>query len=251
MASANECIRAYTRVHLRSEGRSPATLEWHGHVLGRFAAWLEDEGHPLEPSAWTPMLIKAYMVSLTEATTKHGAPYSPHSIRSMHSSLRSFCKWLHAEDLTPSPGIEFIANDQTLDLVRRWAAIARWSGVAHIDMLRATDDGELRILEVNARYWTSLLGSLRMGVNFPYLACLTALGIPVSPPPYHHGRYYEFGAALRHRLRPLPTTSGHIHLYRETSLVYSLADPLAELLHFARQLRISRCFPFRRHARLL
>ncbi len=101
MASVDDCIRAYVHVHLRAEGRSPATLEWHGHVLGRFAAWLKEREHPADPVAWTPLLIKAYMVSLNEAKTKHGTSYSPHSLRSMHSSLRSFCKWLHVEEMTP------------------------------------------------------------------------------------------------------------------------------------------------------
>lgn len=111
--TVDECVRAYTRVHLRSEGRSPATIEWHRHVLGRFAAWLHGEGRPLEPSAWTPLLIKEYQVSLTEAISKLGTPYSPHSLRSMHSSLRSFCRWLHVEAITSTDVMAGVARPRT------------------------------------------------------------------------------------------------------------------------------------------
>ena len=111
--TVDECVRAYTRVHLRSERRSPATIEWHRHVLGRFAAWLGAEGRPLEPASWTPLLLKEYQVSLTEATSKLGTPYSPHSLRSMHSSLRSFCRWLHMEGLTQTDVMSGVARPRT------------------------------------------------------------------------------------------------------------------------------------------
>ncbi len=112
-ATVDECIRAYTRIHLRSEGRSSATIEWHRHVLGRFALWLRSEGRPLEPSAWTPLLLKEYHVSLAEATSKLGTPYSPHSLRSMHSSLRAFCRWLFAEKLTSTDLMTGVARPKT------------------------------------------------------------------------------------------------------------------------------------------
>ena len=138
----------------------------------------------------------------------------------------------------PAEGLEFMDDDRVLDLARRWAEKSGWSGVAHIDMRQSDDDGRLNILEVNGRYWTSLLGSLMMGTNFPHLSCLAALDIPFSPPDYRHGRYYGLGTALRQRLRRSRPGGEPPHLFDETALRYRLADPLADLVHVTRQSRL-------------
>jgi site-specific recombinase XerD len=137
MASVEACIRAYIQVHLRAEGRSPATLEWHTHVLGRFATWLREEGHPLDPAEWSSLLIKTYLVSLADARSKRVTPYAPHSIRSMYSSLRSFCRWLHAEGLTSVDVTHRVAEPKTpqlqkptfsADEIKRIVKVAHASG---------------------------------------------------------------------------------------------------------------------------
>ena len=140
----------------------------------------------------------------------------------------------------PASGIEFVADNSALDLAERWASASRWSGVAHLDMRCADDGTRPYLLEVNARYWTSLLGSLQMGVNFPYLACLAALNVPIVSPSYRHGRYFEVGAALRQRLDRLAGKGGIACSLDETPLRFALADPLAEVLHFIRRVGVSR-----------
>ena len=58
----------------------------------------------------------------------------------------------------------------------------RWSGVAHIDTILDARDGSYRILELNGRFWGSLLASTAAGVNFPALLVAHASGRRPGPP---------------------------------------------------------------------
>lgn len=50
----------------------------------------------------------------------------------------------------------------------------------HIDMRLDTKSGLPLVLEVNSRYWTSLLGSLNLGLNLPMLAGVAVPALPLS-----------------------------------------------------------------------
>ena len=58
----------------------------------------------------------------------------------------------------------------------------KWSSIVNIDFIYDENDKQAKILEVNPRYWQSLLGSLFAGVNFPYLAYLASLHIDFPRP---------------------------------------------------------------------
>ncbi|MDP8952518.1 MAG: ATP-grasp domain-containing protein, partial [Actinomycetota bacterium] len=89
----------------------------------------------------------------------------------------------------PPAVVEFVEDGQALDLVAGLVAALGYSGVAHIDMRRDEESGRVGILEVNPRYWASLLGSLSAGVNFPHLHCLAAIGAPLPRPSYSKKRF--------------------------------------------------------------
>ncbi|WP_457654160.1 carboxylate--amine ligase [Rhodocaloribacter sp.] len=127
----------------------------------------------------------------------------------------------------PPAGIAFVAHEGVLSVTRRLMRALRWSGVAHVD-LRCDAEGRVFVIEVNPRYWGSLLGSLAAGVNFPYLACLSALGRPFAPPAYRPLRYVTAGAALRTWRRPgslRPPLS-----WAETEWPHLLRDPLPKAI---------------------
>jgi predicted ATP-grasp superfamily ATP-dependent carboligase len=91
----------------------------------------------------------------------------------------------------PPIGIEFIDNSLAIDIATRLMEKLRWSGVANIDMRLDTKRKAPVVLEVNGRYWITLLGSLNAGVNFPLLACETAAGLPLSNRRANSTRYFR------------------------------------------------------------
>ena len=132
--------------------------------------------------------------------------------------------------------IKFIKEDRFLAIAQKLLSALRWSGFANLDTLYDSRDDQLKILEINARFWGSLRGSLVAGVSFPYLACLAALNIPFSMPEYRLVRYVHPKTALRGGVSKLVGKSGeHSFAFRETGLQFLLADPLAEVVRAFRQ----------------
>lgn len=127
-------------------------------------------------------------------------------------------------------GIDFITDDQVFDLVSKLVAALRWSGVAHLDLRYDNRDKQVKVVDFNARYWVSLIGSLIVGVNFPYLACLAGLDISFPCPTYRLGRYVAPSSALKQWGLGLWRQHRPAFTFSETGLAYILADPLAEIV---------------------
>jgi len=125
----------------------------------------------------------------------------------------------------PSAGVEFVAHDEVLRVVRRLMAALSWSGVAHVDLREHAATGRIDVIEVNPRFWGSLLGSLHAGVNFPQLTALSALGVPLPAVDYRHCRYASGTFALKAWLRAAVTGRASDVGFRETPLVHAIADP--------------------------
>jgi len=104
-------------------------------------------------------------------------------------------------------------------------AALRWSGVAHVDLREHAATGRIDVIEVNPRFWGSLLGSLHAGVNFPQLTALSALGVPLPAVDYRHCRYASGTFALKAWLRAAVTGRASDVGFRETPLVHAIADP--------------------------
>jgi predicted ATP-grasp superfamily ATP-dependent carboligase len=131
----------------------------------------------------------------------------------------------------PLMAMEFISQEDVLEAGRKLVSALGWSGVAHIDFRYDSRDGRVKIIEMNARYWGSLLGSLVAGVNFPYLACLAAQGIPFDRPEYQHSRYAYSTTTIKEALLWLRGKNTLKDLsYRETGLRFFLPDPFPEMV---------------------
>lgn len=90
----------------------------------------------------------------------------------------------------PAVGVAVKDDPATLSLAERLIHALQWSGVANIDM-RFDKNRQLPVvLEINGRYWLSLLASLNAGVNFPLLACEMCMGEVTANRASHKARYF-------------------------------------------------------------
>jgi hypothetical protein len=132
-------------------------------------------------------------------------------------------------------GLEFVDDPQTRDLAARLMSALNWSGVAHLDLRRDKRDNQVKLLDFNPRYYTSLLGSLAAGVNFPYLSCLAALGIDFDPPMPALRKFFTAEVAVKNLARKCLGRGNPIITVRESGLGYALNDPGPRAFHFAKR----------------
>ena len=138
-------------------------------------------------------------------------------------------------------GIEFRDDPPAMHVAESLIRELGWSGVANIDMRFDARHKIPLVLEINGRYWLSLLGSLNAGVNFPLLACEMCLGDLRANRKPHKARYfYGRESALlslvgggKFRIRP-----------RETNLRY--LDPLPTAIRLTTSAAASVRTPFSR-----
>lgn len=126
---------------------------------------------------------------------------------------------------SPPGAIQFFHDEEVFALCGRLVAALKWTGVANIDMVRDRD-GKLFLLELNGRYWATMMGSYRAGVNFPELACLDAIGRQIPRVPYRDIRFIRGSSTLGWR---------EIRL-AETTLLWRLSDPGPVIAEWRRSL---------------
>lgn len=76
--------------------------------------------------------------------------------------------------------IEFIKDDNILNIGRQIVSCCNYTGVACIDMRLDDRDKSVKIIECNPRFWVSIDISMLSGVNFPYLGMLIAQNKTIS-----------------------------------------------------------------------
>jgi predicted ATP-grasp superfamily ATP-dependent carboligase len=143
--------------------------------------------------------------------------------------------------------IEMIEDDRVVSLVRSMMRAFEWDGVAHVDLRYDQRRERLYVIEVNPRFWGSLQGSIRAGVNFPLLAVQLALGHQVDRPEFTPCRFVSGSGALRMWKQALSVeSSSKVIGYSETMLSVVHSDPAPVLFELAR--RVRRWYDPRYHA---
>jgi predicted ATP-grasp superfamily ATP-dependent carboligase len=136
----------------------------------------------------------------------------------------------HHRQFGPAYFIDFVEDERALDVGQRVVAASQWNGVMNIDLRVASEDGQVNVLECNARYWANLHGALSAGVNFPYLACLVALGRPLPESTYHRGHFIHADAALRRTVKGVFVRQEPRFSWRETNWKFHVTDPFATVV---------------------
>lgn len=127
-------------------------------------------------------------------------------------------------------GIEFVFEQKVIDIVEKMMKLMNWSGVAHIDLRYDEVEDTPKVLEINARYWGSLLGSKNAGVNFPILHLKTMRNELFEMPKYKMNRYFMGKSPLSKILK------NEVRLL-ETSLPYTLRDPVPSFFEILQKLK--------------
>ena len=179
----------------------------------------------IEPSDYAVQSFMAGSDIDCSVICKHGAIVAHTIQQTIISSRRKY---------GPPTGIEFLQDDEVFEIVRQLMVLLNWNGVAHVDLRRDTA-GRYYVLEINARYWGSLMGSMSAGVNFPGIACQLALGEEVQTAPVKHARYGV--GLLTFKERRAQARAG-IPL-KNTQFRYMIKDPVPDVVETATILRQS------------
>lgn len=132
------------------------------------------------------------------------------------------------DSFRPAGVIELVHDDVVLRLIRKLVQATHWGGVAHVDCRYDERDGSIKAIEINPRYWGSIYGSLRAGVNFPWLACQAALGVAFPQPAYADICFASGAATIKER-RSIRVGRSHSRA-TYSAWRYFGSDPLPELV---------------------
>ena len=98
--SIEQLVEQYL-IYLGDQRCTVATVRWHRYHLSRFAAWAVAHTAAPYPVDWEHddqdrLVFRRYLSEVSRQTTTRGRQRSAASLKSVHSSLRSFCRWLYA-----------------------------------------------------------------------------------------------------------------------------------------------------------
>ncbi len=130
------------------------------------------------------------------------------------------------KEFGPQEGLDFLYENELFKIVEKLIVSLNWSGVAHIDMRYDKNDQQYKIIEVNTRYWMSLVGSIIAGVNFPYLYCLASLGKSFKRPTYQLIKYLSIKGLIKMIKRDKMFLFRLDFIFNNTPLKFVLKDPI-------------------------
>ena len=136
---------------------------------------------------------------------------------------------ISGENFRRAAAIEFFYDRNTHELVTDVVKKLNWSGIAHIDLRYDVKENQVKLIEINPRYWGSMMGSFCAGVNFPYLASLVALKQDLGLPECKPIRYMQGRTAIKSMAKYIVD---RINPDFKTSLKFIVQDPLPTIINY-------------------
>lgn len=118
--------------------------------------------------------------------------------------------------------LKFVHDSAVLDLVTKTMSALQWSGIANLDLRYNSKTGEMNLLEINPRFWQSMMGSLSAGVNFPYLLYLLSNDISFEPVSYQEKYYAKFSRFIKDCL-----TGSLEYSLSDTNFIYFFSETIS------------------------
>ena len=131
---------------------------------------------------------------------------------------------------SPPSGIDMLYDRNVSDLVAKVVDKFNWTGVAHFDLRYDEQDKQIKVIEMNPRFWGSVLGSLSAGVNFPYLACLTGLKRDLPNIVFQPKRFVKGKIALKILALRMRQRNRRDIYFDDSPIPFLLKDPLPKVI---------------------
>lgn len=132
----------------------------------------------------------------------------------------------------PQTGHEIVYRNEVLEVSAQLMKSLLWSGVACIDIRLDESTKTFKIIEVNARYWRSLLGSLSAGMNFPKCAIYHHLELEMPKQDYKQKIYLNLKGLIQYLKGDFRRGFKFGFLWKNTALKYAIFDPLPMVYKF-------------------
>lgn len=120
---------------------------------------------------------------------------------------------------------EFKSDEKVIALVKQAIKKLNWSGIACFDLRRSNSSGEIYILEINGRFWASLVAAYEKGgINFPLLIAKLAFDDKIETQVHKYNKQISLSALMK-GLMKFENKS-----ISDTKYIPYLKDPVARIL---------------------
>lgn len=147
-------------------------------------------------------------------------------------------KGIRENKLSFPTAIKMTHSPMVLEYVEKLLSKTNYSGIAHLDFRYDTFEQKIKLIDFNARFWSSILASESVGVNFAKLIYLSANHISFSPPDYEEGYYFMGKDTVKEIYKSVKQGKFKTASNYNYDLSSRLKDPLPEALIIASKIKL-------------